>query len=206
MPQTVPNRPTKGAVAPIGRQNARAADHGAAGGSFDALQPRGDALLDAVGQRVGRELEFGVGRSHERRPRVVAVLKAALASLQERACAKRSDRRMRAAGGRAIVRPSWRARSSRSAPKRKPGRSSPLSPRCRRPGTCPRATDRAASAAQSLTARLLPANLSRRKRAAESDAATGSAAGIRRKMRANKARFHCSLSPSLPIIASISPS
>ena len=48
MPQTVPNRPTKGAVAPMRGQHPRAADHAAAAGRLDALEPRGDALLHAV--------------------------------------------------------------------------------------------------------------------------------------------------------------
>ena len=54
MPHTVPNSPTKGAVAPMVASHAGAADHAPAAGGLDAREPRGDALLDAVGhQRVG---------------------------------------------------------------------------------------------------------------------------------------------------------
>ena len=49
MPQTVPNRPTKGAVAPIVARTPVPRIMRAAGGRFDALEPRGDALLQAVG-------------------------------------------------------------------------------------------------------------------------------------------------------------
>ena len=65
MPQTVPASPTNGAVAPmvastpVPRVMRRPKPP-------RAFEPRGDALLDAVGlDRAGRELQFGHGRIDE---------------------------------------------------------------------------------------------------------------------------------------------
>jgi hypothetical protein len=61
MPHTVPNRPTNGAVAPIeARDTPR-------GRRLDALEPRGDALLQPVGGRVRRQAHLGERGAYQRR-------------------------------------------------------------------------------------------------------------------------------------------
>ena len=77
MPHTVPNKPTKGAVEPIvastpvPREILRRP-------RFDALELRGDALLDAVAAH-GRQPDFLRGRLHQSRQRVVPSSDCALA-------------------------------------------------------------------------------------------------------------------------------
>ena len=66
MPQTVPNRPTKGAVAPMRGEHAGAAHDAPPVARLDALEARGDPLLDAVLLRgAGGELQLGHRRAEE---------------------------------------------------------------------------------------------------------------------------------------------
>ena len=59
MPHTVPNRLTKGAVAPNRRQHAGAADHLAAAIGLDAFEPGSYPLLDGIAvHEVIREPQF----------------------------------------------------------------------------------------------------------------------------------------------------
>ena len=65
MPQTVPNRPTKGAVAPMVARMPVPRIMLPAGGGLEALQPRGDAFLDAVVPKcIGRHAQLGIGGAH----------------------------------------------------------------------------------------------------------------------------------------------
>ena len=103
-----------------GGEDAGAADHLAAGGGLEPLQPRGDAFLHAVGRQASADSRNSASAARtsaatrRRRP-------AGARSPRPASAPRRAHRWRRAGGGaRPAVRSSWRTRSSRSAPRRRP--------------------------------------------------------------------------------------
>ena len=72
MPQTVPNKPTKGAVAPIVARIPVPREIFRPAGHFDAFRLPGDAFLQAVGAQIGGEPDLVCGGLHELRHRTFA--------------------------------------------------------------------------------------------------------------------------------------
>ena len=112
MPQTVPNRPTKGAVAPIVARTPvpRAILRPAA--CSIALELPGDALLEAVGAQAGGKPDLVSGRLHQNCAARAGAVAELLVGLRER----------RAILQRAQVAPYRRARAAQFEPFGEPDR------------------------------------------------------------------------------------
>ena len=82
-PQTVPNNPTNGAVAPIVAEHARRARHAPPGPRLEPVEPRCNALLEAAGVEARGGAQFLLRLVHRR-------LEPALASS---ACGRLGERR-----------------------------------------------------------------------------------------------------------------
>ena len=111
MPQTVPNRPTKGAVEPIVASTPVPRDMRRPAGDLDARQPRGDAFLEAVAgdmvERLGREPHLFLGGLHEQRSPdrggLPSAAPAAAASPRRRSRAARGARSCAAAASSSVL-------------------------------------------------------------------------------------------------------